>query len=79
MQGTGKSYIRPSACKRLFLVPEKLLTIAAKTGNVAAVAAGADPVHSNLGMLGMDDGNTANAKVWFSKQWNSNVVSDLHF
>lgn len=68
MQETGRSDFRPTAYKRLFLVLEKLLPpITKDESRESAVAAGVDRVYFNLGMLGMDDGDTSNAEIWFKK------------
>ena len=65
MQETGKSDLRPMAYKRLFLVLEKLLSSTKEKKNHES--AGVDRVYFNLGMLGMDDGDSLNAEMWFKK------------
>ena len=68
MQETGKPEFRPAAYKRLFMVLDRLiLSKEGDTGYDSLAASGADRVYFNLGMLGMDDGDTLNAEVWFKK------------
>ena len=68
MQETGKPGFRPTAYKRLFIVLDKLVSDKdGEQGQESIVAAGADRVYFNLGMLGMDDGDTKNAEVWFKQ------------
>ena len=66
MQETGKPEFRETAYERLFTVLETLVPQGKEDNNVE-ISAGADRVYFNLGMLGMDDGDTLNAEVWFKK------------
>ena len=68
MQETGKPEYRPAAYKRLFMVLDKLIPTKDDDDTLeGTVPAGADRVYFNLGMLGMDDGDTKNAEIWFKK------------
>ena len=55
MQSTGKPEQRPLAYQRLFRVLK------------LSPNAHSDRVYFNLGMLAMDDGDSANAEVWFKE------------
>ena len=55
MQSSGRADLRPAAYQRLFRVLE------------LSPSAHDDRVYFNLGMLGMDDGDSANAETWFKK------------
>jgi tetratricopeptide (TPR) repeat protein len=58
MQSSGVAEQRPLAYQRLFRVLDLSPT------------AHSDRVYFNLGMLGMDDGDSANAELWFKKAIN---------
>ena len=55
MQSAGLAEQRPLAYQRLFRVLD------------LSPSAQSDRVYFNLGMLAMDDGNSANAELWFKK------------